>query len=88
MEMDRINLKIGQAIKEPSLKELIKDALADHRSNSYKKRQSAVEKLWDAFERLKTYYTDLDKKHSATKITDNMSKGENAFKDLFENEFK
>jgi hypothetical protein len=88
MEMDRISPKIGQAIKEPGLKELINDALADHRSNSYKKRQSAVEKLWDAFERLKTYYTDLDKKHSATKITDNMSKGENAFKDLFENEFK
>lgn len=88
MEMDRINLKIEHTIKEPGLKELINDALANYRSNSYKNRQIAVEKLWDAFERLKTYYKDLDKKQSAIKLTDNMSNGEAAFKDLFEKEFK
>lgn len=88
MEMDRINLKIEQAIKEPGLKELINDALANYRSNSYKNRQNAVEKLWDAFERLKTYHIDLSKPLSVDKIIDAMSKDEENFKKLFEKEFK
>lgn len=68
MEMDRINLKIEQPIKEQGLKELIVDALAYYRSNSFKDRQNAVEKLWGAFERLKTYHADLGKKESTNKI--------------------
>lgn len=87
MEMERINLKIEQSIKEQGLKELIIDALAYYRSNSFKDRQNAVEKLWDAFERLKTHHEELGKKQSVNKITDSMSKGEPSFKELFETEF-
>ena len=87
MEMDRINLKIEQPIKEQGLKELIIDALAYYRSNSFKDRQNAVEKLWDAFERLKTHHVEQGKKRSVNKITDSMSKGEPSFKELFDTEF-
>jgi len=36
-------------------------------------KQIALEKLWDAFERLKTYFTDLNKKQSASKIVELIS---------------
>lgn len=51
--------------------------------------QIAVEKLWDAFERLKTYYCSptIDKKKSANKIVMDMSNNQQPFIDLFEKEF-
>ena len=50
-------------------------------------RNDAVEKLWDAYERLKTYYTSLDKKQSAEKIVKDMSNGQIEFEQLFNTEF-
>ena len=43
--------------------------------------------LNDALERLKTYYTSLDKKASAAKIVNDMSGGNNDFQTLFNDEF-
>lgn len=42
------------AIPEKGLKELVTDAENYYRDGN---KQIAVEKLWDAFERLKTYYS-------------------------------
>ena len=42
----------------------------------------------DAYERLKTYYTSLDKRASADKIIFDMSASQPAFIDLFTKEFK
>lgn len=47
-----------------------------------------MEKIWDAFERLKTYYITLDKKHSSEKIVNDMAGGNDKFVDLFNDEFK
>lgn len=73
------------SIDEAGLKELLQEA-----SRYYEKENLniAVEKLWDAFERLKTYYSPtLDKKKSVSRITENMSGNNEVFKELFENEF-
>lgn len=49
----------------------------------------AVEKIWDAFERIKTYYyPTLDKKKSAEKIIENISYGNENIKKMFDIEFK
>ena len=49
----------------------------------------AVEKLWDAFERLKTYYSPtLDKKNSINKIIRDMSNNNAPYREIFEKEFR
>ncbi len=68
----------------------MKDLLLEA-DNYYRKgnMQIAVEKLWDAFERLKTYYSPaLNKSESANKIIDDMSASETHFKTLYETEFR
>ena len=52
--------------------------------------QIAVEKLWDAFERLKTYYcsSTIDKKKSVEKIVKDMGNSQQAYMELFEKEFR
>ena len=68
------------------LKELVTEAERYYHDSN---KQIAVEKLWDALERLKTYYSPaLDKAHSANKIIDDMSCSEPNFKVMYEAEFK
>lgn len=76
------------AVHEVGTKELLKDAIALYKTPNPSARQDSVEKIWDAFERLKTYYTPLDKKHSSEKIVKDMADGNSDFVDLFNNEFK
>lgn len=74
------------AISEKGLKELLNEADKYYRSGN---KQIATEKLWDAFERLKTYYSPtLDKAKSADKIIEDMSGSEPNFKALYQAEFK
>ena len=81
-----IDPKILAEIPEKGLKELLSEADAYYRSGN---KQIAVEKIWDAFERLKTYYSStLNKAQSAGKIIDNMSNSEPNYKALYEAEFK
>lgn len=47
----------------------------------------ATEKLWDAFERIKTYYRKCDKKTSASKVVDTMSKRNSDFNKIISAEF-
>ena len=76
-----------KVIKEPGLKELIIIALKKHRSPHPDDQRDAVEKIWDALERLKTYYTTMDKKQSAEKIVNDMAGGKASFVTLFNDEF-
>ncbi|MFE4706905.1 hypothetical protein [Peribacillus simplex] len=73
------------SIGEAGLKELLQEA------NSYYEKENlkiAVEKLWDALERLKTYYSPtLDKKKSVNRITEGMSGQKEPFKVMFDKEF-
>lgn len=47
----------------------------------------ATEKVWDAFERIKTYYLQCDKKTSADRLLDIMSKGCTDYKAMLQEEF-
>lgn len=75
-------------VREVGTRELLKDAIALYKTPNPSARQDSVEKIWDAFERLKTYYTTLDKKHSSEKIVNDMARGNENFVDLFNDEFK
>lgn len=76
-----------ESVKEHGLKDLLNEAVTLFKQPNPAMRNDAVEKIWDALERLKTYYTALDKKASTTKIIIDMSDGQKAFEQLFEAEF-
>lgn len=77
-----------ESVQEIGTRDLLKDAIALYKTPNPAARQDSVEKLWDAFERLKTYYIDLDKKDSSAKIVNDMSKGNDDFIVLFDDEFR
>ncbi|WP_242649352.1 hypothetical protein [Syntrophomonas wolfei] len=80
-----IKTGIFTPIQEAGLKELLQEATKYYDEGNFK---NAVEKLWDAFERLKTYYSPaLDKKESINKIIRNMGSNKEPYKELFEKEF-
>ncbi|MBC1321155.1 hypothetical protein HBP70_06075 [Listeria welshimeri] len=82
----QVTLQTPEFIQEVGLKELIQEAVDFYETGKVK---IGVEKLWDAFERLKTYYSPtLDKKKSIEKILEDMSKGKKEFKDMYELEFR
>jgi hypothetical protein len=76
------------AVKEKGTRELLAEAVMLHKQPYPESQRDAVEKIWDALERLKTYYTTLDKKNSAAKIVNDMAHGQAKFADLFNAEFK
>ncbi len=76
------------SVKEKGIQELLHEAIEKHQSHDPKDIRDSVEKLWGAFERLKTYYTTLDKKQSAAKVVEEMANGEQNYIDLFNEEFK
>ncbi len=88
IEPSKGKVEVSQPIKEEGLKELVEHALSLYNNKGFENKQLAVEKLWDAFERLKTYYTDLNKKTSAEKVISDMSIDNEYFKELFNEEFR
>lgn len=66
---------------------MLKDAVALYKTPNPANRQDSVEKIWDALERLKTYYTTLNKKKSSEKIVMAMADGHEDFENLFNTEF-
>lgn len=76
-----------ESITEPGIKDLLNDAIEKHMQPNIKAHQYAVEKIWDALERLKTYYTDMDKKASVSKIVSDMANSRAEFIELFNAEF-
>lgn len=74
------------SVKEPGIRELLQEALILHRSHDLREIRDWVEKLWDAFERMKTYY-NADKKQSANQIIADMAGGSEDYRKLFEEEF-
>lgn len=84
--INQLKSNIQIPIYEIGLKELIEDAMRYYEEDNI---NIAVEKLWDAFERLKTFYApELNKKESAKKIIDKMSNKEENFTKMFEKEFQ
>ncbi len=81
-----INRADVEAVGEDGLRKLINEAAQYYGENN---KCLAVEKLWDAFERMKTYYhPELDKAKSADRLIENMSGNSPEFKKVYEEEFK
>ena len=76
------------AVKEAGARELLQEAIMLHRSPYPADIRDAVEKLWDAYERLKTYYTAMNKAKSAEKIVNDMAAGQAPYVTLFDTEFR
>lgn len=77
-----------QSIHEDGLKELLNLALEKHLQPDTQAHKDAVEKIWAALERLKTYYSSMDKKSSVEKIVNDMAGGQAAYISLFDEEFR
>lgn len=73
---------------ESTLAELIQDALQRFRNPRLNDRRIALEKLWDAFERLKTIINPSDKKASVKSLLESVSKGNDAFCQILQDECK
>ena len=74
-------------VSELGTKGLLEEAITLFKQPNPAARKDAVEKIWDALERLKTYYTMFDKKSSAAKIVGEMANGQPEFIKLFDDEF-
>lgn len=81
-------VKSVDSISESGIQDLLNEAISKHRQPTLQAHRDAVEKIWDALERLKTYYTDKNKKDSANQIINDMSGGETEYINLFTAEFK
>lgn len=81
-------IKNVDSVAEPGIQDLLNEAIAKHMQPTFQAHRDAAEKIWDALERLKTYYTSMDKKASATKIISDMAGGQADYIELFNAEFK
>ena len=73
--------------KEPDLKELINIAEINFRKRDLDSKQIALEKIWDALEKLKTYYSDK-KLSSLNKVLDKISNGNENLRMILNKEFR
>lgn len=82
----------GLISPEQELTILLEIAIEKIQSVDIEEKQIAVEKIWDAFERMKTLYEDstsnIDKKKSAEMIVNKISGNKQNWLDLFNAEFK
>lgn len=70
------------------LNELINQSLEEIKHPLIKNRTLALEKIWDAFERMKTYYQEHNKKNSANKLITEVSKDTTNLDIILTAEFK
>ncbi|MFA6832808.1 MAG: hypothetical protein WCR36_11180 [Bacteroidaceae bacterium] len=77
-------------VPEKGLKELVAEAIYLYKDPKSENHHLATEKIWDALERLKTIYStsEKDKKSSADKVVNTMSKNDSNYMALFNEEFK
>lgn len=81
-------IKSVSDISEPGIQELLTEAIEKHMQPTFQAHRDAAEKIWDALERLKTYYVGMDKKASVNKIINDMADGQVDYVTLFNTEFK
>ena len=85
-----VNQSLINGVQEPGLRQLIDDAIRLYKNPRPEIYHTAVEKIWDALERVKTVGMErgLDKKASIIELIDRMSSGEKEYMDLFDSEFR
>lgn len=83
---NNIMLKTDILSPEAGLKELLQESISFMNNGNY---QLAIEKIWDAFERLKSYFCSdsIDKKKSIKMILERLSGDNTEYKNFFNNEF-
>lgn len=83
------SIEVIEATPEKELRKLLEESIALHKSRRMEDHHLATEKIWDAFERMRSYYMDekTDKKASANKIISQMTDGNKTYFDLFSGEF-
>lgn len=79
--------QLVSAIKEQGAARLLQEAIALHRGPSPTAARDAAEKIWDAFERLKSYYSSLDKKRSVEKVVRDTASGTPELEKLLTDEY-
>lgn len=79
--------KLVSNTNDDTLKKLINEAISYYRKPGTNNIQIATEKIWDAFERIKTKL-DEDKKKSVTKLISIISDSNDDFNKLLDTEFK
>ncbi|CAM5779120.1 AbiJ-NTD4 domain-containing protein [Brevibacillus borstelensis] len=87
-QLDAVLQNLNVKSKDKDLNELVNVAIENIRKPKEFDRQIALEKIWDAFERLKTFYDPTNKKASATTLVTNIAAGTSQFDLLLDNEFK
>lgn len=76
-------------VQEPTIRELLSVAVEKYRSPKFEEMKIGLERLWDAFERMKTAFRpDLDKKASAAELLLAVSGGKEPFRQSLEDECK
>lgn len=75
-------------IQEPGIKELVEEAIKRHAESTAASQKESVEKMWDAFERVKTIHTEMNKRDSAEKLICSISGETKGFDELLRAEFK
>lgn len=85
---DLIN-KYDEVQEDTKINEIIEESKLYMRSEDSSRKQNALEKLWDAFERLKTIYGEAGrKKETVEYIIKNVSYGSEFNRKTLNNEFK
>lgn len=86
--MQEIIKKINLETSDKKLNELITNAIDNIKKPKLENRKIGLEKIWDAFERMKTYYEDKNKKNSLEQILLEVGQDTDNFYELLNNEFK
>lgn len=73
---------------EDTLRDMLQTATTKISSAKFEERKVAMERLWDAFERIKTVLNPDNKRHSANELLDRVSKGNVHLKKILEDESK
>ncbi len=86
--MKKIINDIAFKTSDKKLNELLEEAYLQFAEPKIESRVEAIKKIWAAFERLKTYYGNKDKKNSVKELIKNLSKENKAFQEELDVEFK
>ncbi|PJN56133.1 hypothetical protein PAEVO_28560 [Paenibacillus sp. GM2FR] len=87
-QLDAVLQNLNVRSKDKDLNELVNAAVDNIRKPMEFDRRIALEKIWDAFERLKTFYNPSNKKASVLTLTKNIAAGTSQFDVLLDNEFR
>lgn len=90
LESESIIINNNAITSDKILNNLINEAFDLIKSTRPSERRNALEKLWDAYERLKTYHSSegIQKSVSADKVISTLSSSSSAFDTMLHKEFK